>query len=394
MSARNSTSQQGSEKPPKPYEGFPLFPHATKRWAKKILGQTRYFGPWDDWQGALDEFNRQKEDLYAGREPAPAGKGVTVKKLCNAFLVAKKQKAARGEITPRMVESYRYTTDRIVEVFGLTKPVADLKPDDFARLLAEMAKTLGPVSRKVEIQKTRSVFKFAADNDLIDRPIRYGSAFDPPDKKALTKAKQKSRQQNGLKMFTADEIRRMMGATTKQFRAMILLGINCGFGNSDCATLTLAALDLENGWHNHPRPKTGVERRCPLWPETVAALKEVIAKRKTPKEPADKDLVFITKHGVRWVRMVDRRWQDSVSSVCKALLGKLGMKQRGRSFYALRHGFETIGGAVRDQVAVDFAMGHSDPSMAGHYREEVDDERLKAVTDHIHDWIFGKNETQ
>ena len=53
------------------------------------------------------------------------------------------------------------------------------------------------------------------------------------------------------------------------------------------------------------------------------------------------------------------------------------------NFYALRHTFETIGGESKDQVAVDLIMGHTDPSMAGHYRERIDDARLKAVTDHV-----------
>ena len=83
---------------------------------------------------------------------------------------------------------------------------------------------------------------------------------------------------------------------------MILLGVNAGFGNADCATLPKSVVDLEGGWIRFPRPKTGIERRCPLWTETMGAMKTTIAERPTPKDAADADLVFVTKYGHRWVR--------------------------------------------------------------------------------------------
>ncbi len=84
-------------------------------------------------------------------------------------------------------------------------------------------------------------------------------------------------------MFEAIDIRRMLEAASSQLRAMILLGVNCGFGNADCGLLPLSALDLDGGWVNFPRPKTGIQRRCPLWPETVRALREALDTRPQPK---------------------------------------------------------------------------------------------------------------
>jgi hypothetical protein len=44
----------------------------------------------------------------------------------------------------------------------------------------------------------------------------------------------------------------------QHLKAMILLGINCGFGNSDCAALPQKPLDLDGGWVRFDRPKTGI----------------------------------------------------------------------------------------------------------------------------------------
>jgi hypothetical protein len=35
-------------------------------------------------------------------------------------------------------------------------------------------------------------------------------------------------------------------------------------------------------------------------------------------------------------------------------------------------------------------MGHTDGSMASHYRERIDDSRLRAVADHVRAWLFGE----
>jgi integrase len=181
----------------------------------------------------------------------------------------------------------------------------------------------------------------------------------------------------------------MLDAAGPQLKAMILLGINAGFGNEDVATLPTQALDLKAGWAVFPRPKTGIERKCTLWTETVAAIQEVLALRPRPKDEAHADKVFITKYGMPWS---SETYGTAITHETSKLLKEIGIKRPGVNFYALRHTFETVGGESKDQVAVNAIMGHDDGSMASVYRERISDERLIAVADHVRTWLFGKTE--
>src|SRR5262249_13227595 len=153
--------------------------------------------------------------------------------------------------------------DEIVAALGKGRLVSDLRPDDFADLRKKMAKKWGPHRLGKTIQFVRCIFKYGYDAELIDRPVRFGPGFKRPSRKVL----RVHRAEQGPQVFTAEEIHRLMDAASVQVRAMILLGINCGFGNSDCGNLPQTALDLNRGVIDFPRPKTGIARRCCLWPE-------------------------------------------------------------------------------------------------------------------------------
>ncbi|MGA2034022.1 MAG: tyrosine-type recombinase/integrase [Thermoguttaceae bacterium] len=393
-----STTKKSADKPAKPYPDFPLFAHATGRWAKKIRGKLHYFGPWDNWQDAFTLYQKQAGDLHAGRKPREDPEGITVEDLVSRFLVSKRHLVDTREIVERTLQDYEKTCERVVDVFGGNRLVCDIAPEDFECLRKQLARTRGLVALGNEVTRVRVLFKYAYDATLIDRPIRYGQAFRRPSRKSLRRA----RFARAPRMFQADEVKSLLAAAGLHMKAMILLGINCGFGPSDCGTLPTKSVDLVAGWVNYPRPKTGVPRRIPLWPETVAAIKESLAKRPKPIDEEDAGLVFVTKYGQRWRKDTsDNTLSKAFGKLIRSTKVKRGREhqaiyRKGLGFYGLRHTFQTIGDAARDPIATRAIMGHAEAGddMSAVYREGVDDGRLTAVTDHVHQWLFGTDEAK
>ncbi|MBP87004.1 MAG: hypothetical protein CMJ64_09865 [Planctomycetaceae bacterium] len=381
------------KKPSKPHPDFPLTANGNGQWSKKIRGKVYYFGPWAEHQAALDRYLNVKDDLLAGRKLRWNLDDPCVVDVVNHFLTAKNALVESGELTHRSWKDYKQTCERVIEVFDRHRLIDDLGADDFLQLREKLTEGRNPVSLGNEIQRVRTLFKYAYDAELIDRPVRFGPTFKRPGKKV----RRRLRNDQGPKLFAAEEVRAMLETDSLQLRAMILLAINCGFGNTDCATLPRTRLDLVAGWHRYGRPKTGVERRCPLWVETVAALKEVAKTRPTPRDARDIDLVFMTKYGNRWIRQPNAAsdaWIDSVSLEFGKIVASLGIARPGATFYSLRRTFRTVADATRDQPAVMHIMGHADADndMSAVYRQGIDDDRLVAVVNHVHEWLFPKKE--
>jgi len=370
-----------AQKPAKPYAGFPLFPHGCGQWCKTILGKHHYFGKWEDWQSALAKFERDKHRLYANMPPE--SDCTTLADVLNAFRKRKLQAFEDGEITERSFGEYESVCDTIAT---LGKP---LPIDQVSVALPKLKNKLskgkngkrrGPTSQKRLLGIARMVFNFANEEmePPLPKPIRYRKALKLPAAKVI----RQSRNETGERLFSAEEIRALLAIARPQMKAMIYLGINCGFGNRDCATLPIERVDVSGGWHTYWRPKTQIARRCPLWPETAAALYAVIKDRKS-------GLVFMTKYGNPWE---GKGRADPISYEFRKLVNELEIGRKGvTTFYTLRRTFETIGATAGEQVAVDYIMGHTPPAddMAAVYRQKTFNAPLLKVTERVRGWLTG-----
>jgi len=120
------------------------------------------------------------------------------------------------------------------------------------------------------------MFHWAEQSEIIEQGPRLDAVKKIPRKKMARQT------------FTPDEVQKLLAVANVQMKAMILLGLNCGFGPTDCAELRWENLDLKAGRVHFPRPKTGVDRNFILWPQTIEALKA---------DPVRGEFVFYTKHG-------------------------------------------------------------------------------------------------
>ena len=261
-------------------------------WAKKIQGHWRYFGKWDDPAAALEKYQNEVRSMISSDVPGSTAVAL-VRDMLKIFLHAKEQKVESGEMERETYYQYRHVCDAIAEVFTTTRPLASLSPSDFQLLRSYLAEKYSKVRLANMIQYVRCICKYTYEFGLIDKPMRFGPELKSPPRRSSAKPENA----RTPRMFPPKILRKLIRRSDPELKAMILLGINAGFGCKDCATLPLRALDLDHGWIRYARPKTGIQRRCPLWPETTKALKAYLAQRPEPQKPEDARLVFLVGAG-------------------------------------------------------------------------------------------------
>lgn len=397
------------KKPNKPFPSFPLTAHLNGQWCKKILGKIHFFGVWADPEAAHQNYLRIAEDLHAGRASAAAARGeLTIKELGNRFLFYQMQRVETSQIGGRWFEDCRRVIRQFARSVGTARAVTSLKADDFLqyrRLLARHGlrgnAPLGVHAITRAIVAIQGMFKWGVQTGLLDQLPRYGQAFAKPSAADIRRSRAKRERETGKKMLDAEQIRSLLASASVELKAAILLGINGGFGNTDCAALPVSAVDLGRGVIDFERPKTAVRRVVPLWPETIEALRAVLGgdRPKRALEEAN-GLVFHTELGFPLVRQLLRRSGGEITKVTyvdrlgdwfDALLKKHGLKRFGLGFYSLRHTFRTWADDSGDQHAIHRIMGHSIPGMSGIYIEEIRLERLARVTELVRSRLWPKS---
>lgn len=382
MTVKLSTSGRRRKqvaKPARPRKDFPLFPHDSGQWAKKVRGKLFYFGTWDDPDAAERKWDIQKHAILEGRNPSEVtSSGDSLSWLINTFMDAKQLQRNRGELTQRALNDYHRVCKHVAKYFGKDRRLETIRANEFDEYKSSFPDTWGPVTVNNHLRLARVLFKFANDIEATERPIRYSIGL-----KAVSRTiARKHAATKPAKEFTLLEVHRLLAVSNVTMQAFIYLGLNCGYGTADIARLQRSDIDWDQQWLGKIRGKTGMARGAWLWPETLEALRAAIEASPEAKHDEHAELAFLTRTRRPWAEDGGKA-NNTLSQAFIKVKESAGIDKPGVGHYALRHVFETIAGDAKDQPATDFVMGHVDQSMAGNYREGIDPSRIRAVCEYV-----------
>lgn len=165
--------------------------------------------------------------------------------------------------------------------------------------------------------------------------------------------------------------------TYKVLKCCILLALNCGFTQSDCADLRMSDISLKTKTKriNRKRMKTGIHRSFLMWEETYECLKPFM-KGKTEEDiillqPNGKQLVTDTKAGTK---------TDVIGSRFKRYLERLDLKKGEkdiRTFRSLRKSAATYWLKWGGVEGRSYILSHRDGLVGRYYSAQ--DANLKRM---------------
>ena len=147
---------------------------------------------------------------------------------------------------------------------GKSKLAVALSPDVLGQYKDSLiTSTEGPYSVRHKLRTVKALLLWAYDSELIDnlpRCIKKYNDITLPDPKP--------------EFFTVKQVQTLYNDASPRMKLWILLGLNCGFTQTDISSLAPDMVDWERGIIARDRQKTGVDSQHKLWPATLKMLRE------------------------------------------------------------------------------------------------------------------------
>ena len=174
----------------KPSPAFPLIPHPSGQFCKKIRAKRFYFGSVADSEAALERYHRHCQGLHSG-QTTRIGRAdeLTVAGLANTFLAAKEPKREAGSIEAATFVEYHRDCELMVSHFGRDRSVASITRKDLGAFRELLGRGVNATTLNNRTGNARSIVKFAYEDELIEKPVRFGEAFRRPERRILRRAR-------------------------------------------------------------------------------------------------------------------------------------------------------------------------------------------------------------
>ena len=357
--------------------------------AKKIKGRVYYFGK--DEAAARKLWMVHKESLIAGRgwKNTTLSTG-TLREAVNAFLAYKQSQVEQREITQITFNNLVRNWKHHIKTIGASVEVSSLNAKDFSKLRNSWSDWKLVTIRS----RTREVIEFVKfcidEKYIVGKPVNeiVGREFAVPTSTAIMRENDELPERDIL--FSASEIKSLLGVCNPQYKLAVLLGINCGFKFSDSESLKLKDVHIseDGSYIKNRRPKNQQPRIAPLWKETVEAYGAYLAVRPQPVSDKAAAFVLITHSGESVYRP---HGSNSAARYYKRKMEALGIFKPGRGVSHLRHTHRTISDECLDLKAAKTIMGHSGGIDAVYANpKDIKFERLVSITDMVHDWLYDE----
>lgn len=171
---------------------------------------------------------------------------MTLKELCDLYLQYQYLKVQANALTARHHNEQIASLKKLMSFLGQARKIGEISTLDLQSYRRKLQKAYSTAHRmNLHISIMKAMFHWAMKNDVLN---------SIPNIDAVSRGKIVHKQRQ---TFSPEDIRQLLGAADIQMRAMIWLGLNCGFGCTDCAELKWNNLDFVNGRVELARKKLG-----------------------------------------------------------------------------------------------------------------------------------------
>jgi len=360
---------------------FPLTLHPTGQYCKKIKGKLRYFGT--DKKRALESYLAQATFLHGTQSliQKASNDKMTLRQLVDLYLQYQHARVLANNLTPKHYNEQIDSLNRLMAFLGQGCRIESISTLDLQNYKRKLQTHYASVDRlNLNISIMKAMFHWAKKIDVLE---------NIPNIDAISKSKVVHKE---MYTFNSQQINKLLSAADIKMKAMIWLGLNCGFGCTDCGKLQWSDLDFKDSRVKLARNKTGVKRNFPLWPETMQALKEL---------PRSGPFVFYTSKGHLWIRTVvktndggERKYifVNRITPTFSRLMKKVKIyAPKGTSFYSLRRTAATVAARSGDPFAVQRLLGHVDLTMATRYVQDLS-EQTDRVIENSRRYVTGRED--